>query len=118
MATVEDVKRFVYQHAGDTFESVVGRVAREFGLKRDQAARMVSDIASEAPPAPAVGDLPPRAVWAEEVEAGFGGTFPTGTDHGPGYGHQQGGGADAAGLAASKLGEGSRDTRNSRRDDD
>lgn len=104
MATIQDVRRFVFERADEPFERVVGQVSREFGLARNEAARMVQDLAEERRRSPEVGDLPERVVWADEVIAASGGAFSTVRDQGPGLGNQWGG-ADAAGLGATALGE-------------
>lgn len=104
MATVQDVKRFVFEHSGESFERVVGKVSSEFGLARDEAARMVRDIATERAGSGDLGNLSGRVVWADEVIAASGGTFAVGSDQGPGLGGQWGG-ADAGGLGATALGD-------------
>ena len=104
MATVQDVRRFVFEHSGESFDRVVGKVAGEFGLAREEAAHMVRDIATERAGSEDLGNLPGRVVWADEVIAASGGAFSVGRDQGPGLGNQWGG-ADAAGLGATALGD-------------
>jgi hypothetical protein len=47
MASLEDVKRYARMHVGDDQEGLEARIAKEFEMSREEAAKVVASLADE-----------------------------------------------------------------------
>ena len=61
MASLEDVKRYALQHAYEDRDALEARIAKEFEMSREEASRVLRDLADESvelenpQPAPNIG---------------------------------------------------------------